>query len=232
MSSPRDFALQVRKGIAAARSGRSDEARRLLQTVVRADPDNEMAWLWLSGLMPTDHQKRDCLEHVLRANPRNGYARAGLVRLQETIRTEEEVLEARLSSATGKNGHSLGLATLTGDAVGVTLPSRRREAAQSRPVPGAKATEESGEKPEGWGASSRKGQAAKRQSKPVSHSYLTTCPSCDQPLPYTATACPHCFLTFTPLGEAPPPAQAERSSFGRSLRSGLCRILSRLRILS
>jgi hypothetical protein len=82
MSSPTKISLLLQQGIAAARSGRSIEARQVLRQVVNGDPTNEMAWLWLSGLVESDDQKRNCFEQVLRANPDNVYARAGLARLQ------------------------------------------------------------------------------------------------------------------------------------------------------
>jgi len=61
--------------------------------VVQADPGNEMAWLWLSGLMTTDEHKRACLERVLQANPENVYARASLARLQDTPQTDAGALD-------------------------------------------------------------------------------------------------------------------------------------------
>jgi regulator of sirC expression with transglutaminase-like and TPR domain len=61
--------------------------------VVQVDPDNEMAWLWLSGLMTTKKHKRACLERVLQANPENAYARASLVRLQDTPQVDASALE-------------------------------------------------------------------------------------------------------------------------------------------
>lgn len=90
MSASTEVTLQLQKGIAAARSGHSTKAQRLLRQVVEADPANEMAWLWLSGLVTTSLQKRACLEQVLRANPENVYARAGLTRIQDTVRVGAE----------------------------------------------------------------------------------------------------------------------------------------------
>ena len=46
----------------------------------------------------TNGHKRACLERVLQANPENAYARASLVRLQNTPKTDTGALE-----------HSLGL---------------------------------------------------------------------------------------------------------------------------
>ncbi len=92
----------LQKGIAAARSGRCEEARRLLHQVIQANPKDEMAWLWMSGLVETNAQKRTCLERVLKVNPQNTYARAGLKRLQNTIpsttESEANILNTRLAS--------------------------------------------------------------------------------------------------------------------------------------
>jgi hypothetical protein len=230
MPSSSDSALQLRKGISAARSGRSDEARHLLHAVVRADPDNEMAWLWLSGLMATNPQKRECLEQVLRTNPRNVYARAGLARLRKAVRAEEEIFEARLSSVAGQNGHAPSPAPITGGQTGVQPISSRQETPRSKPQQGAAVARSVGDYPERRGASARKRKMGGRRPGPAPDSCVTTCPSCDQPLSYTATECPHCLLTFTPLSEVTPPEQTARSSFGRSLKSGLSGILVRLRI--
>ncbi len=97
----------VRQGIAAARSGRAAEARQLLQRVVELDPDDEMAWLWLSGLMETPAKKRECLKQVLRINPQNVFARAGLTRLSaEPLPDDAPSLEARLAAVTQPPGTS------------------------------------------------------------------------------------------------------------------------------
>jgi len=68
----------LRQGIAALNAGRKAEARSLLMRVVQQDERNEMGWLWLSGAVDTDHDRRICLENALAINPNNGVARRGL----------------------------------------------------------------------------------------------------------------------------------------------------------
>jgi len=68
----------LKQGIAALKAGRKAEARNLLMQVVEQDERNEMAWLWLSGAVDTDEERRICLENVLAINPNNGVARRGL----------------------------------------------------------------------------------------------------------------------------------------------------------
>jgi hypothetical protein len=68
-------------GIAAAREGRREEARELLQQALQADPRSEQGWLWMSAVVETDDERRICLERVLTINPKNQTAQAGLEKL-------------------------------------------------------------------------------------------------------------------------------------------------------
>ena len=71
----------LKQGIAVLNEGRKAEARRLLMQVVEQDERSEMAWLWLSGAVDTDEERRTCLENVLAINPDNQAARRGLEQL-------------------------------------------------------------------------------------------------------------------------------------------------------
>ncbi|MEE8392675.1 MAG: hypothetical protein V3S14_18000 [Anaerolineae bacterium] len=71
----------LKQGIAALKEGRKAEARRLLAQVVEQDARNETAWLWMSGVVDTDTERRICLKNVLAINPNNGIAKRGLENL-------------------------------------------------------------------------------------------------------------------------------------------------------
>ncbi len=71
----------LKQGIAALKAGRKVEARDLLSQVVKQEPHNEMAWLWLGGAVQTDKERRFCLERVLTINPQNDAARRALDRM-------------------------------------------------------------------------------------------------------------------------------------------------------
>jgi hypothetical protein len=71
----------LKEGIAALKTGRKAEARSLLMRVTEQDERNEMAWLWLSGAVDTDGDRRICLENVLAINPNNEAGRRGLASL-------------------------------------------------------------------------------------------------------------------------------------------------------
>ncbi len=66
------------KGKLAATSGQKDIAREALNRVVEMEPNNEEAWLWLSGVASSLTQMRSALERVLTINPNNQQAREGL----------------------------------------------------------------------------------------------------------------------------------------------------------
>jgi tetratricopeptide (TPR) repeat protein len=68
----------LRRGVAAAKGGRREEARQILLHIVELDERNEQAWLWLSGVVDGREDRRVCLENVLAINPDNFHARQGL----------------------------------------------------------------------------------------------------------------------------------------------------------
>jgi tetratricopeptide (TPR) repeat protein len=80
-----DGATLLAEGIAALKAGGKQRARDLLGQVIRRDPASEQAWLWLSGAVDTDSDRRRCLEQVLQINPHNQAARHGLALLDARV---------------------------------------------------------------------------------------------------------------------------------------------------
>jgi hypothetical protein len=68
----------LEQGIVALKAGRKAQARALLARAVRQNPRDERAWLWLSGAVETEAERRTCLERVLALDPDNEAARRGL----------------------------------------------------------------------------------------------------------------------------------------------------------
>ncbi|MFQ5611464.1 MAG: tetratricopeptide repeat protein [Anaerolineae bacterium] len=68
----------VKQGLAAARVGDVEDARRLLQQATRREPDNVAAWLALAGVVDSLEEKRDCFRRALHFEPDNAEAQAGL----------------------------------------------------------------------------------------------------------------------------------------------------------
>jgi hypothetical protein len=64
-----------------AKAGNKAEALPLLKEIVRTDPDNETAWLWLHACIEQNEQKIYCLQQALRINPYNQGAQRALEKL-------------------------------------------------------------------------------------------------------------------------------------------------------
>jgi hypothetical protein len=71
----------LEQGISAVKQRRRTEAYQLLSSAVQADPSNERAWLWLSGAVESDAERRYCLERALAINPASVAAQRGLAQL-------------------------------------------------------------------------------------------------------------------------------------------------------
>lgn len=80
----------LQKAIELLRDGDTLAARRLLSDIVKIDPNNEQAWLWLSSAVTDEDRRRECLEHVLRINPGNQAAHLALVALSQPPELPEE----------------------------------------------------------------------------------------------------------------------------------------------
>jgi hypothetical protein len=61
----------IKQGAEALRAGKRDEARKLLLTAVKQNPDSESAWGWLYNVAGNDKERIYCLKQVLRINPNN-----------------------------------------------------------------------------------------------------------------------------------------------------------------
>jgi hypothetical protein len=73
----------LQTAIASVHSGDKETAQRLLAQVIRDDPQNATAWLWMSSVTDSDEYRRYCLEQVLTINPHNETAQRGLEALSQ-----------------------------------------------------------------------------------------------------------------------------------------------------
>lgn len=72
------MAASLELAITAIRSGRKEEGRQLLNLLIQQNPNDELAWLWMSSVVNTDEQRARCLYHVLAINSKNELAHRGL----------------------------------------------------------------------------------------------------------------------------------------------------------
>ena len=80
----------LREGQEAAKRGDVESARSFLTQVVERDPNNEQAWMWLSGVVEDAAEQQICLENVLVINPDNTKARQGLEYLRSQLSATAE----------------------------------------------------------------------------------------------------------------------------------------------
>ena len=74
--------LKLNLAIAAVKIGDKVTGLRLLSEVIKGEPANEMAWLWLSACLANEDQKKYCLTRVLLINPGNQTAQKALAQLE------------------------------------------------------------------------------------------------------------------------------------------------------
>lgn len=67
----------------AIRSGDRDAARRHLCRAIRADPQNETAWLWLSRVIDDPDKEHECLERALQIDPDHQFERDNVAKRRE-----------------------------------------------------------------------------------------------------------------------------------------------------
>lgn len=84
------------QAIEYAKSGDKARARQLLAEIIRTEPNNESAWLWMSGVVGETDQQIYCLKQALRINPNNRAAASGLSKL--TASKNQEIDQSRQSS--------------------------------------------------------------------------------------------------------------------------------------
>src|SRR4051812_17312413 len=77
-SPPTSQATTIDQAIAVLKDGDNVRGAELLAQVIQRDPNNELAWLWLSAIVGTAAERRFCLERVLAINPQNAAVQRGL----------------------------------------------------------------------------------------------------------------------------------------------------------
>lgn len=72
----------LQRAIAAIKAGDPQFGRELIAQILKADRNNEQAWLWLTQTNISHEEKIKSLQNVLKLNPANQVAKDGLTRLQ------------------------------------------------------------------------------------------------------------------------------------------------------
>ena len=76
----------LQQAIAAIKAGDKATGKRLLiDEVLRTNPRNENAWLWMTQVADADEDRINYLRHVLKINPNNEAAQRGVEALQQKL---------------------------------------------------------------------------------------------------------------------------------------------------
>jgi hypothetical protein len=78
---------ELQQAIDLIKSGENKKARDLLLQIIRTDPLNELAWMWLVQTADNDSERIAVLEHYLKINPKSAVATHAL----QTLRLQQEV---------------------------------------------------------------------------------------------------------------------------------------------
>ncbi len=75
------MADKLTQAIQLIQAGDRERARQLLIDLLKTEPKNDRAWVWMAAVVETAELKQDCLEEALKHNPHNEVARRGLAAL-------------------------------------------------------------------------------------------------------------------------------------------------------
>ncbi len=72
----------LQKAMATIKAGNKTAGKQLLTDILKTDPDNEEAWLWMTKVVDSNSERIKCLQQALRINPNNETAQYVLASLQ------------------------------------------------------------------------------------------------------------------------------------------------------
>jgi hypothetical protein len=79
------MATSLEQAVAHIQAGELEKGKQILAQVLKQNPRDESAWLWLALSVTDVEQERYCFERVLKINPQNQHAIEGLRRLDNPV---------------------------------------------------------------------------------------------------------------------------------------------------
>jgi hypothetical protein len=96
---PHDERETLAEAIAAIRQGNRTEGRRLIISLLKENPDSELAWSWACEVADSPEERVHCLQQILNLNPDHTEARRYLTQIKATpptkVRRQKERAHSR-----------------------------------------------------------------------------------------------------------------------------------------
>lgn len=73
----------LQPAITAIKAGDKATGKQLLIEIIRGNPKDEAAWLWMTQAVNTNQERLKCLQNVLKINPNNELAKKGLAAIEQ-----------------------------------------------------------------------------------------------------------------------------------------------------
>jgi Tfp pilus assembly protein PilF len=77
--------VDLNQAVQFYKDGNKEQAAQILTAVLKQDPKNEAAWLWMAACSDKLEERRMCLEKALEINPKNEKARLALEKLAPAL---------------------------------------------------------------------------------------------------------------------------------------------------
>jgi hypothetical protein len=105
------MSTMLEQAVAHIRAGEIEKASPLLIEVLKQNPRDENAWLWMSRCVTEIEQKRYCFEKVLKLNPQNQHAIRSLSYLNRPVSppTQPKVSQQEPVQSVQKQGRGAAL---------------------------------------------------------------------------------------------------------------------------
>ncbi len=100
---------RLKEATAVIRSGDKEAGKELLLDILQDNPENDIAWVWMSAVVDTDDLRLECLEEALKYNPDNRMAQKGVAKLKKKV--QETAVSSQFASSAPKLSSSI-VATL------------------------------------------------------------------------------------------------------------------------
>ncbi len=82
--------MSLRQAITAIKAGDKQTGKQILAKVLKADPRNEQAWLWMTEVVDRDEDRLKFLRNVLKINPNNEAVKRKLAALQRAVQPQKD----------------------------------------------------------------------------------------------------------------------------------------------